>query len=596
MSTASDISAFEHTVEPAPAETLFRAAFVNWQEAIIELPVKLQILNGGAGSVTTTGAATYDQLVPKAGSWQFIDSVQVVVDGVTVHTKQIHENVNTQFKAITEWDYNYYLKNATTSLFSLDDYEPLAGNAPQALDNVATTDFITTTNNVGEFGMANTVVNKGARERVTFSALDQQSTKLAYDVMGSSANIQAVSKAQVYVAPAGAVAVGAPFYVAHYLACVKLADICDYFKKCPMQKNTRGFIYINYNSSSTNIVTTSAGGVLTPGKISSISNNINFGNTCPIMWNLNFATGNAVYGASTATGLALPASAVTLTVTKFTVLPNQSFTWTVSNGIANPKKLILQPVISNPNAGGTTADTINPFRSPLTTIPATTSPFASLNNLQVTVVDKLANRWASHKGAFKAWQKSGGKKLMFSIYKHFEKHGIENFSMILVKQYEVVDRTHLNAYEQLWLNKFKKSAVNEQSALCVGGSVKKEKQKKRRKEYCEANKEKISQSMKAYYQKRKDALAEERKKHEVTCDCGLVVKEYNLERHKATKMHHKLKNGGRVAKSTKEYYEINKERLNAKIICDCGGRYSRMSKSTHVKSKKHLKWLNEQLN
>ncbi|GMF65785.1 unnamed protein product [Phytophthora lilii] len=81
MSSASDISAFEHSVEPAAAKTLFRdkkwtyiqyatsntgqyagqiqfnlstissqAAFVNWEEAVIELPVKLQILNGGAGS------------------------------------------------------------------------------------------------------------------------------------------------------------------------------------------------------------------------------------------------------------------------------------------------------------------------------------------------------------------------------------------------------------------------------------------------------------------------------------------------------------------------------------------------------------------
>ncbi|GMF47734.1 unnamed protein product [Phytophthora lilii] len=79
MSSASDITAFEHSVEPAPAETLFKdkkwtyiqdstsntgqyagqiqfnlstissqAAFVNWEEAVIELPVKLQILNGGA--------------------------------------------------------------------------------------------------------------------------------------------------------------------------------------------------------------------------------------------------------------------------------------------------------------------------------------------------------------------------------------------------------------------------------------------------------------------------------------------------------------------------------------------------------------------
>ncbi|ETI53736.1 hypothetical protein F443_03361 [Phytophthora nicotianae P1569] len=209
-----------------------------------------------------------------------------------------------------------------------------------------------------------------------------------------------------------------------------------------MQKNTRGFIYVNYNSSTTQITTTNAGGVLTPAKITSIYNNMNFGNTCPILYNLNSANGNASYAAANGTGLSLPASICTLNITadangtptqgtnitpsqaflrllvptyspnpsadnaliqkktfryfervtnKFTVLPNQSFTWTVSNGIANPKKLILQPIITNPvsNTANSTnaayADVINPFRSPLSTIPATTSPFAALKNLQVTV-------------------------------------------------------------------------------------------------------------------------------------------------------------------------------------------------------------------
>ncbi|ETM39674.1 hypothetical protein L914_14185 [Phytophthora nicotianae] len=73
MSTASDISAYAHSVEPAQAETLFsskkwtyiqdstsntsqysgqiqfnlstissQASFVNWEEAVIELPVKVR--------------------------------------------------------------------------------------------------------------------------------------------------------------------------------------------------------------------------------------------------------------------------------------------------------------------------------------------------------------------------------------------------------------------------------------------------------------------------------------------------------------------------------------------------------------------------
>jgi len=131
MSSASDILAYERSVEPSTNETLFnskkwtyiqdstsntgqysgqiqfnlstissQAAFVNWQEAVIELPIKVQILNATGSSITTAAAASFDQLIP--GSWQFLDSVQIVVDGVTAQTNQIHENVNCTIKAITE--------------------------------------------------------------------------------------------------------------------------------------------------------------------------------------------------------------------------------------------------------------------------------------------------------------------------------------------------------------------------------------------------------------------------------------------------------------------------------------------------------------
>jgi hypothetical protein len=464
MSTASDINAFEHSVEPASNETLFnakkwtyiqdstsntgqysgqiqlnlatissQASFVNWQEAVIELPVKLQILNATGGtSVTSIAPATFDQLVPKAGAWQFIDSVQVVVDGVTVMTNQIHENVNCTFKALTEWSQNDLLQDGQTANFALDKWEPAQATAAspqvQSLDNVITTNMMNTA--VGEFGLASTFHNSGAKERSKMTTIDQQSGKLAFDVMGGTANISSVSKPQVWVAPAGAVANGAAFYVAHYLACIKLRDICDYFKKCPMQKNVSGFIYLNYNSSVSNMTTTAAG-IVAPSAIT-VSNNMQYGNTCPVLY--NFYSAN-ITATGAATGLAVPSGTV-LQITadingtstagtgltpsqaftrllvptyspnpsadhsltqkktfryferitnKFTVLPNQSFTWTITNGIANPKKLIMMPVITNATAGATTADAINPFRSPLSTVPATTSPFAAIKNLQITV-------------------------------------------------------------------------------------------------------------------------------------------------------------------------------------------------------------------
>ncbi|GMF65228.1 unnamed protein product [Phytophthora lilii] len=478
MSTAADLSAFEHSVEPATGEVLFsgkkwtyiqdstsnngvysgqiqlnlssissQASFVNWQEAVIQLPIKLEILNTGSALAANWGtAATVDQLVPKAGAWQFIDSVSVVIDGVTVQTNQIHENVNATLKALTEWSLQDQHKHGATSNFALDSYEPPATNCPQTLDNLLTSAFVNAS--VGEYGLANTYTNAGAKERALFTGIATAAGKadytgtLAADVSGTVSNSSAVAKPQVYVAPAsGTVAVGEQLYAAHYVATIRLADICDYFKKCPMSKNAKGFIYINYNSSMTSM-STSASGTFTPSNLTanSFQTNMAFGNTCPVLYNiassssgatiaptgafsattgLNITGGGSIMVKADVCGVASGKSGLTPSqqftrllvptympnptadhalvqkksfryfermTNKFTVQAGQSFTYTLTNGISNPKKLFLQPVITNPSlAGGALPDVINPLRSPFATVPATTSPFASLRNLQLTV-------------------------------------------------------------------------------------------------------------------------------------------------------------------------------------------------------------------
>ncbi|GMF59700.1 unnamed protein product [Phytophthora fragariaefolia] len=338
MSTASDISAFEHSVEPAPAEALFsskewtyiqdsssnmgqyqghiqfnlssissQAAYVNWEEAFIQIPIKLQIINRTAGNVAPSTPATFDQLVPKAGAWHWINSFQVVVDGVSVQTNQVHENVNAQFKAITEMSYNDYIKSGQTSNFVINEYEPVTSpaNTPKTLDNVTTANFMTSINNtsIGEFGLATTFDNKGALARSKYTGSDQQANRLAFDVMGGNANISSVSKLQTWVS-SGALQVD------HH--------IIPSIDHALSQKKT--FRYFERLTNS------------------------------------------------------------------FTVAPNQAFTVTVTNGVANPKKLIM-PVITNPiaapTAGLSISNTINPFRSPYSTVPATT--FLCVENLQVTV-------------------------------------------------------------------------------------------------------------------------------------------------------------------------------------------------------------------
>lgn len=76
--------------------------------------------------------------------------------------------------------------------------------------------------------------------------------------------------------------------------------------------------------------------------------------------------------------------------------------------------------------------------------------------------NQLRVRWKQHKDRYCQYKSNPSRNL--SIHSYFEQHGIENFKIILIKEYEVVDRKHLESKEQLWINKLKciniKSAFN----------------------------------------------------------------------------------------------------------------------------------------
>lgn len=68
--------------------------------------------------------------------------------------------------------------------------------------------------------------------------------------------------------------------------------------------------------------------------------------------------------------------------------------------------------------------------------------------------NRLSKRFETHRSAFNRWLE--GKVQPCSCFPYFEKHGIENFKIVLIKDYEVCrahvkDRRHLEAYETLWI-------------------------------------------------------------------------------------------------------------------------------------------------
>ena len=153
----------------------------------------------------------------------------------------------------------------------------------------------------------------------------------------------------------------------------------------------------------------------------------------------------------------------------------------------------------------------------------------------------LRDRWMEHKNRYRVYQKDPSRSM--SIHKYFDKYGIENFKIILIKEYEVVDRKHLESKEQLWLNKLKN--INKNSAFNVIPKLAQQiskynyklKNKDKIQEYYENNKNKIKEKIKEYYEKNKDKVRinqSEKKKCQI---CNCEVRKGAFKRHEKTKKH-----------------------------------------------------------
>ena len=174
--------------------------------------------------------------------------------------------------------------------------------------------------------------------------------------------------------------------------------------------------------------------------------------------------------------------------------------------------------------------------------------------------NRLSKRFEMHREHFKDWLK--GKNSGCSCFPYYEKYGIENFKIILIKSYEVCrshlkDRRHLEAYETLWINRHKGKCCNEKLPIEY---LRREKKK----EYREKNKEQIAEKKKNDYEKNKEKLTEK-----VECECGCIVSRGWLTAHKKSQKHN--------------YPEKNK----GKVECECGCIVTKGCLSRHKKTQKH---------
>ena len=208
----------------------------------------------------------------------------------------------------------------------------------------------------------------------------------------------------------------------------------------------------------------------------------------------------------------------------------------------------------------------------------------------------ISKRWQDHKDGFKQYLNEKFREI--AIFPYFKKYGIENFKILLIKEYDVSDKKHLLSYEQLWMNKIK--CVNRQATFTIP-FLQKIKQKGIMKDYYKANKEKLAKKLKKYYEENRDKIAEKSKKYreenrDKIAEIGKNYRQGNKETIKQKKAEYYENNKEKIAESKKKYYETNKEKLAEKIKCECGSEIRNGNLIRHLKSKKHQKYQESQRN
>jgi hypothetical protein len=180
--------------------------------------------------------------------------------------------------------------------------------------------------------------------------------------------------------------------------------------------------------------------------------------------------------------------------------------------------------------------------------------------------DELRNRFRKHKN-----------DLNCSISKYFTKFGIENFKIILIKEYEVIDRKCLQAFEQLWINKLK--SINMKQTF---KPLKKQFENLRLFQIDRSDYHKKYFCM--YKNDNKENYIKNKDQENFNCECGGKYTFQHKKRH---------------LKSEKHLSFINKtvkleKKATDKIKCICGSIYSRTNKNKHIKTIKHLEFIENQ--
>lgn len=396
-----------------------QSQWINLNEAVVSFPVRITATSG-----STVSTIPLNSIFLKSNFAHWIDSAQLIIDGQTIQSAQPYQNIHTTFKILSEWSQDTLVKYGKSSAVILDDCTQdsivsttaitttVSGlnNSPSASDTYSATNPINI--KTGFNACVADLGNKAIRSRTSMLAnvvasTDATGTVLQKLVGSASAKTQGLHNGASIAVPAAGNS-----FVAHYMATIRLRDLCD-IDNFPMTKNIRGYLYLNFNATQTIItggasasahtftasplggrtcpymvdiskITFPDGSVTTiEGKVSGESNfNVDTAKAGPLMTTARLYV--PYYDSNSKSDAALTQSNHFFTTIEKIVNPitcdaGGSVNVTLTSGVPNPRGLVMLPMWMN--AGG--SSWTSPELSPFTSEPGTSGAFATLNQLQV---------------------------------------------------------------------------------------------------------------------------------------------------------------------------------------------------------------------
>jgi len=187
-----------------------------------------------------------------------------------------------------------------------------------------------------------------------------------------------------------------------------------------------------------------------------------------------------------------------------------------------------------------------------------------ITDLYVGHTTDFTNRKRCHKGCSLNANYTGYNCKVYKMIR--EKGGWNNWSMIEIEKYPCNDDNEARSRERYWYE-----VLNANMNTCKP-MIDINEMKQNSKAYYVQNKDRLLEYYKDYYDQNKNKLLDR-------------YKEYYDQ------------NKDKVLEYQKDYYTRNKDKkkdyLQEKHQCLCGGCYTTVNKSTHLKTKKHLKYIQE---